>query len=306
MELSSIQHIDPVKLAEFQPDLFIVSLSHETRSTNIAKSLEGISCRKVAICEPGQVKEYNYLTNLGYLQDKGFEIIELDKDGRDIDAVFKESTREDLKIILDCTSMTQLLYYRIFNWFAENQEHNSVQLRLVYTMAAYVNEGSTPKVKKVKEFLKEKNNSLKRKRALILGLGQEANVSEMICRIVKPDLLYLFYADPPVEKHFVEKVFVNNHSVINQTPIRNLIAYPINHGQAIYQKLIDVILPLRKDYDISIIPQGPKIFSLVCILLQMGYPDTALSYPIFKRAQVQDRMPCGAPVVLDIFFEAED
>ena len=242
MELSSIQHIDPVKLADFQPDLFIVSLSHETRSTNIAKSLEGISCRKVAICEPDQVKEYNYLTNQGYLQDKGFEIIELDKDGRDIDALFKGSTQEDLKIILDCTSMTQLLYYRIFNWFAENQEHNSVKLRLIYTMAAYVNEGSPPKVKKLKEFLKEKNNSRKRKRALILGLGQEPNVSEMICRIVKPDLLYLFYADPPVEKHFVEKVFVNNHSVINQTPIRNLIAYPINNGQTIYQELIDVIL----------------------------------------------------------------
>ncbi len=298
MELSSIQHIDPVKLADFQPDLFIASLSHETRSTNIAKSLEGISCRKVAICEPDQVKEYNYLTNQGYLQDKSFEIIELDKDGQNIDAIFKGSTQEDLKIILDCTSMTQLLYYRIFNWFAENQEHNSVQLRLVYTMAAYVNEGSPPKVKKVKEFLKEKNNSRKGKRALILGLGQEPNVSEMICRIVKPDLLYLFYADPPVEKHFVEKVFVNNHSVINQTPIRNLIAYPINHGQAIYQELIDVILPLRKDYDISIIPQGPKIFSLACILLQMGYPDTALNYPVFKRAQVQDRLPCGAPVVL--------
>lgn len=123
---------------------------------------------------------------------------------------------------------------------------------------------------------------------------------------MKPDLLFLFYADPPAEKHFVEKVFVNNHSVINQTPIRNLIAYPINNGQTIYQELIDVILPLRRDYDISIIPQGPKVFSMACILLQMGYPDTALSYPVFKKAQVQDRLPCGAPVVLDILFEAED
>ena len=306
MELSSIQHIDPGKLADFQPDLFIVSLSHETRSTNIAKSLEGISCRKVALCEPDQVKEYNYLANQEYLQDKGFEILELDNGDRDLDYIFKWSAPDDLKILLDCTSMTQLLYHRILNWFTENHQQNSVQLRLVYTMAAYVNEGSPPKVKKVKEFLKEKNNSRKRKRALILGLGQEPNVSEMICRIVKPDRLFLFYADPPAEKYFVEKVFVNNHSVINQTPIRNLIAYPINNGQTIYQELIDVILPLRRDYDISIIPQGPKVFSMACILLQMGYPDTALSYPVFKRAQVQDRLPCGAPVVLDILFEAED
>jgi len=306
MELSSIQHIDPGKLADFQPDLFVVSLSHETRSTNIAKSLEEISCRRLALCEPDQVKEYNYLANQKYLQDKGFEILELDNGDLDLDYIFKWSAPDDLRIILDCTSMTQLLYYRILNWFTENQQQNSVQLRLVYSMAAYVNEGSPPKVKKVKEFLKEKNNSRKKKRALILGLGQEPNVSEMICRIVKPDILYLFYADPPVEKQFVQKVFVNNHSVINQTPIRNLVAYPINNGQTTYQELIDVILPLRKDYDISIIPQGPKVFSMACILLQMGYPDTSLSYPVFKRAQVQDRLPCGAPVVLDILFEAED
>ena len=135
---------------------------------------------------------------------------------------------------------------------------------------------------------------------------RKSNVSEMICRIVKPDLLYLFYADPPVEKQFVEKVFVNNHGVINETPIRNLISYPINNGQAIYQRLIDVILPLRDEYTVTIIPQGPKIFSMVSMLLQMGYPDTVLSYPVFKRTQVQDRIPCGEPVVLDILFEAEE
>ena len=142
MELSSIQHIDPGKLADFQPDLFIVSLSHETRSTNIAKSLEGISCRKVALCEPDQVKEYNYLANQEYLQDKGFEILELDNGDRDLDYIFKWSAPDDLKILLDCTSMTQLLYHRILNWFTENHQQNSVQLRLGYTMAAYVNEGS--------------------------------------------------------------------------------------------------------------------------------------------------------------------
>lgn len=172
MELSSILHIDPGKLADFQPDLFVVSLSHETRSTNIAKSLEGISCRKVALCEPDQVKEFNYLANQEYLQDKGFEILELDNGDRDLDYLFKWSAPDDLKILQDCTSMTQLLYHRILNWFTENQQQNSVQLRLVYTMAAYVNEGSPPKVKKVKEFLKEKNNSRERKRALILGLDR--------------------------------------------------------------------------------------------------------------------------------------
>ncbi len=225
---------------------------------------------------------------------------------RVMDEIFQGSPSEEIKITLDCTSMPQQWYYQIFSWFAKEDHLSKANLRLVYTMAAFVEETSPLKVKKVKEFLKIKNNSKKQKRALILGLGQENGVSEMICRILNPDLLYLFYADPPVEKQFVEKVFVNNHTVINDTSIRNLISYPISNGQAIYQTLIDVILPLRNEYAVTIIPQGPKIFSMVSMLLQMGYPDTVLSYPVFKRAQVNDRMPCGDPVVLDILFEAEE
>lgn len=306
MELSSIQHIVPEKLLDFQPDLFIASLSHETRSTSIAKLLEGVSCRKVALCSNSLVKEYAYLSNLKYFTDQGFEIFELDSNDTVLDKILGTYASGEQKIMLDCTSMSQVSYYKVLSWFGEDLQVNSARLRLVYTMAAFVEEGSAPKVKKVKDFLKVKTSERKRKRMLILGLGQEANVSEMICKIIKPDLLYLFYADPPAEKQFVEKVFVNNHSVINQAPIRNLIAFPINNGQAIYQTLIDVILPLRDEYAITIIPQGPKIFSMASMLLQMGYPDTVLSYPVFKRDQVQDRMPCGEPVVLDILFEGEE
>lgn len=260
----------------------------------------------MALCKHNQIKEYSYSDNLKYFQEHGFEIIHLNGDNTTSQEIFKESGSGELKIIMDCTSLSQLLYYQIFNWFADDNHPTSATLRLVYMMASYVEENATFKVKKVREFLKVKKKSKKREKVLLLGLGQEPNVSETICQIVKPDLLYLFYADPPVEKQFVEKVFVNNHAVINETPIRNLISYPINNGQTIYQILMDVILPLRKEYDITIIPQGPKIFSLASMLVQMGYPDTLLSYPVFKRNQVQDRMPCGEPVVLDIHFEAED
>lgn len=306
MELSSIQHIDPGKLTDFQPDLFIVTLSHESRSISIAKRLEQLSCTKVALCPPNQLKDFEFSNNRKYLRENGFEIIEVDDDINMIPGLFKGIPSTGTKILLDSTSLSQLLYYRLISWFGEDNNFSSTHLRLAYTMTGYLEAGTSPKVKKVKDFIKVKSNSKKKKRVLILGLGQEANVADMICRIIKPDILYLFYADPPVEKRFVEKVFVNNHAVINDTPIRNLIAYPIHNGQAIYQTLIDVILPLRDEYAITIIPQGPKVFSMASMLLQMGYPDTKLSYPVFKKSPVNDRIGVGDPVVMDVLFEAEE
>ncbi len=306
MELSSIKHIESENLSDIQSDLFVATLSHESRCTTIARQLEGISCRKVALIRKDQIKEYVYNDNFLYFKENGFEIIEVLGDKPRMENLIRGVKSDELKITLDCTSMSQHWYYEIFSWFAENDHLLSACMRLAYTMAGYVEEGTAPRVKKVKEFLNIKTKQKKSKRLLVLGLGQEPNVSEMICKIVKPDLLYLFYADPPVEKRFVEKVFVNNHEVINATPIRNLISYPINNGQSIYQSLIDVILPLRSEYAITLIPQGPKIFSVASMLLQMGYPDIMISYPVFKRNQLRDRLPCGKPVVLDVLFEGEE
>ncbi|MCP4312701.1 MAG: hypothetical protein GY790_15675 [Bacteroidetes bacterium] len=304
MELSSIKHIDPENLSDIQSDLFIATLSYESRCITIPRKLEGISCRKVVLSRPDQTKEYAFNENLEYFRENGFEIIEVDGDHLSLDKLFNEYPPEELNVMVDCTSMVHQWYYKFFSWFSDNDHLISANLRLVYTMGRFVEENTPSKVKEVKEFLDVKKPNLKKtKRALILGLGQEPNISAMIYKIVKPDLLYLFYADPASEKQFVEIVFVNNHEVINETPIRNLISYPIRNGQTIYQSLIDVILPLRSEYSITLIPQGPKIFSLASMLLQIGYPDIMISYPVFKRVRLYDRVACGEPVVLDVLFE---
>lgn len=306
MELSSIQHITPENLSDFQPDLFIATLNHESRCTTIARQMEGISCRKMVLHKQDQIKEYAYQSNLHYFQDNGYEIIEVIGDTPETDALFMGRQSEDIKITLDCTSIPQQWYYHIFSWFANDNHLNTARLRLVYTMAGYVEEGTPPKVKKTRAFIKPKANAKKLKSVLILGLGQEPNVSKMICKILKPDLLYLFYADPPVEKQFVEKLFVNNHDIIDSTPIRNLISYPVHNGQTIYQSLVNVVLPLRSAYTVTIISLGPKIFSIASMLLHMGYPDITISYPEFKRARLLDRVPRGKPVILDALFEGDE
>ncbi|MCK5135507.1 MAG: hypothetical protein KAR19_06930 [Bacteroidales bacterium] len=309
MELSSIHHIDSEKIHDFDPDLFITTLGYETRCTTIARLFEDRDCRKIALSHSyNHLKEFSYEKNLDYFNERNYEIIPVETAVPDLGVILKHLPEENINIIFDCTSMSQRWYYEFFRWFTEDQvDYASANLRFVYTMANYVDPGPAQKVKRIKEFLKtEERTRRKKKRALILGLGHEENVCEAIYNIVKPDLLYLYYADPPVDKQFVEKVFVNNHALINATPIRNLIAYPLRNGQLIYQSLIDTILPLRNEYEITLVPVGPKIFSVVAMLVHLGYPDTLISYPVFKKRPSVDRHPSGEPVVLDVRFEGEE
>ncbi len=307
MELSAIHHVEPGNLNDLEADLFIATVSQESRCTSIARMLEQSSFRKVALLQAKSLKESAFRSNLEYFRDQSFEIIPVHSDVPDIGRLFKNFPGEEIRVIFDCTSMSQRWYYEFFRWFGENQDgFRSATIRFAYTMAAFMDEGPPQKVKKVREFLASESRLRKPKVALVLGLGHEPNVSDNIHRIVKPDLLYLFYADPPTDKRFVDLVLVNNHGLINASPIRNLIAYPINNGQVIYQQLIDIILPLRDEYSIVLIPQGPKIFSVVSMLVQIRYPDIVISYPVLKKTQVPDRQPCGEPVILDVHFEEEE
>ncbi len=308
MELSAIHHIEPSNLTDFEADVFIGTLGYESRCTSIPRLFEKESCRKIALSRSDHIKEFSFNENRTYYLEQGYEIISVETKVPEIGEILKNFSRESINIVFDCTSMSQRWYFEFFKWFSENQdEYTTAKLRFVYTMSRYEDPDPSRKVKRIKDFIKtEIKSKQKKKQALILGLGHEENICENIYKMVNPDLLYLYYADPPVNKQFVEKVFVNNHALINETPIRNLIAYPVRNGHSIYQSLVDTILPLRTDYDITLIPQGPKIFSVLAMLIHFGYPDTRIRYPVFKKPPAVDRHPYGEPVVLDILFEGED
>ena len=308
MEISTITHVDPAALRNFDADIFITTLGFEARCTNIARLYEEQPCRKIALSRSDHPREHYFRKNKEYYETKGYEIIAVDKEVPDVAGLLGEHRSQNIHILLDCTSMSPRWYYEFFSWFSESQDlFEKARIRIAYTMAAFTGSEQSRKVRGIKEFLEARENGTEiGKKALILGLGHEKQIGQEIYNRVKPDLLYLFYADPPVEKQFVEQVFVNNHSLIDATPIRNLIAYPIRNGQAIYERLIDTILPLRHNYTIILVPHGPKIFSLVAMLIHLGYPDAMISYPVFKKPPNQDRIPSGEPVLLDILFEGEE
>ena len=308
MEFSTITHVEPDALLDFEADVFITTLGFESRGTHIARIIEGKQCRKIALSRTDHLKEHSFGNNQAYYSENGYEIIPVELGIPDPEVLLSDWKQSRLRILLDCTSMSPKWYYEFLSWFNESQNRfEEVHLRIAYTMASYSGTDQARKVKGLTDFVGNlKATGEYKQKALILGLGHEKQIGSSIYQAIKPDLLYLFYADPPVHKEFVEKVFVNNHALIESTSIRNLIAYPIRNGQAIYQSLIDTILPLRHRYDVIMVPHGPKIFSLVTMLVHLGYPDTLVSYPDFKKPPARDRIASGEPVLLDLVFESEE
>lgn len=136
-------------------------------------------------------------------------------------------------------------------------------------------------------------------------MGNEKKVSHWVYDTIRPEITYLLYADPSLQQEYVENLFVNNHSLIEAISIKNLKAYPFNNTKDIYTLLLDLILPLRENHNVVIVPQGPKIFSLMAMIFQISYPDICLFFPKIKRSQLRDREPHHITTSLELIFGSE-
>ncbi|PID91161.1 MAG: hypothetical protein CSA96_09855 [Bacteroidetes bacterium] len=293
-------------MKDFRADLFIAFLGYEARCTHVARKVEGIACRKIALTSAGHISEFSYALNKAYYLKQGFEIVPVRGEVPDLEPFLPADSSGKLNILFDCTGMSQRWYYELFRWLSVLEGYEKVMLRFTYSVAEYTAPASAPKVKRIQDFLSSETKKKKLKEALILGLGHEENIARSITRMIKPDLQYLFYTDPAIDVQYVQKVLVNNHEIISDTPIRNLIAYPIRNGQSIYKSLIEIILPLRNEYALTLIPQGPKIFSVAAMLVHLSYPDVRISYPVYHKKLALEKHASGEPVLLDISFETDE
>lgn len=309
MELNNIIHIKPEEILDFEPNLFIAASGYESRAIFIPQKFKHLKCKKLAIAFNEHSRELSRPANDKYFRENGFTLMnQKARVSPDYSKIFSEFKQKRLHVLIDISVMTRDWYHGLLKYLHSYLDFEHFHLRMMYCPALY-NEPirlkkqiSMRKFAFIDEFLDRPKE--KKKTAMILGLGVEKNISEKVYDMVKPDQVFLLYADPHIEKKYVENVFVNNHGLISKIPIRYLKNYPLINTRKIYQTLLDIILPLRQDYNIVIVPQGPKIFSLLSMVFQISYPDIQLNYPVYKVKQIKDRKPYQRFTTIDLEFDA--
>lgn len=125
-------------------------------------------------------------------------------------------------------------------------------------------------------------------------------------KTLKPALTMLLYADPSHDLKYVEKVFNNNRELIEETEVRNLYNFPTNLKKT-NELLTNLCLSLRTKYNVVIAPVGPKVLSLLALLLASRFPDiNVVRISSGASAAVYDRVPCNDPLIYAAEFVSDD
>jgi hypothetical protein len=315
MEFQTAKQIPPGDLLKVKYDLFILVAGYEQRSVYLPQNYNIEAETLIALAFEEKSKDLHRKNNDAYLLEKGFKFVTVSgEDKAALEPVFsellKKTGKENIFILFDYSSMTKLWYSSIINFLiSDSKIRSNVTVHFSYTPAVY-NEPKNTKAVKFNErvsFPSRKNNDSSKPLALIIGLGLDPGRPEFIQKSLDPDITILMYADPASDIKYVQKVLKFNQEIIENTEVRNLHSYPLFDLEKTNQIITDLCMNLRVKYNVVIVPVGPKVLTLLALLLSSRFPDiNVIRLSPGANAPAFERVPCSEPLIYSAEFISDE
>jgi hypothetical protein len=271
---TSIQEIQAIKF-----DLFIAASGYESRARHFSQSFKVNASNKICLqfkeYEENIVKRHNDLA----FDDLKFKSLQLSgNDSLAITEILIEllnSSKKELNIIVDYSSMTRVWYAAVIQFFKYTLKRNLiVNLYFCYSYSKYI---APPKNASYNRYVGPIDGfysiSIPNKpSALLIGLGyieeRAFGLSEFFD--TQP---YLFIADSSTGTDYCEEVLRNNKALLNTTKEENVFYYPLTNMKYTETLLYSLCNDLLDKYRIILAPCGPKPFTLICLLTSLRFND---------------------------------
>jgi len=315
MEFQSAKQLSAGDLQKVKYDLFILVAGYEQRSIYLPQKYDINAEIRIALAFEEKPKDLRRKNNDAYLQEKGFRLLTVSgEENPFLEPVFsellKKPGKERLYILCDYSSMTKIWYSGLINYLiSDSKIRSKVTIHFSYTPAVY-NEPKNSKIVKFNgrvSFPSRKNTDSSKPLALIIGLGLDPGRPEFVQKSLKPALTILMYADPANDIKYVEKVLKYNQEIIEKTEVRNLLSYPLFDLEKTNQELTELCLNLRVKYNVVIVPVGPKVLSLLALLLSARFPDiNVIRVSPGSNAPAFERIPSSEPLIYSAEFISDE
>ncbi len=294
-------------------DLVIGASGYEKRSPYLMERLKLGNETKLVLAFKERMDELNRPENDRIFRKLGFEFVNIsgnsEPDIEKLISLFPAGNKEELRILVDYSCMTKPWYASFIEYFIHtNLPYRKVHVLFSYTQSSYAKPRKTKPLRSAEPMSHGPHGRMAGKPiALVMGLGYEKKKADFLRKVVNPKETYCFYADPSIDKRFVEKVYINNFKMIDSLHKSHVFPYPLDGMTKTDRMLTDLCLNLRLKYKVILAPLGPKPFALLSILAGARYPDIEIwKVSTGKPESVSDRIPIEEPLVYRVEFGRDD
>lgn len=254
-------------------DLILCTIGFEARARHAISKLQRFATSKIAICfRDRQVLDFD--ENLQYFKKNGFTIVE---DNSDVCSLIfsnflsENKSRANFKFLIDVSSMTRNHIASIcYESVAAAQKLNvTIILDFIYSHALY----SPPPLEfgpiqfrgPVLPEFSGWSPQLELPTAIVFGLGYEPDVVLGLAEELEPGKIILFKPSQH-DNRYTKAIEKSNCEIIDKVPKEICFEYSVFDWYLVFVRLTNVITGLYGNSRVTLVPFGPKIFSVCCIL----------------------------------------
>jgi hypothetical protein len=317
MELIFAHQIGFDQLKNKTFNYFISASGYENRCTYLIDNLEINATTKIVFAFDDKKNFLFREKNDKRFYDEGFIFIEESAGCKDrivglLDEICSSNFNPDemISILIDYSCMSKIWYASILQYFISNELNiDNLEVYFSYTSAVFT-EPLDPEAKVLQvspKSLFTSNVSSTKPLALILGLGYEKFFTRDISDTLEYNIMYAFYSDPAFDNRYVDRVIKNNQRILSFLPEDHIYKYPVDDFKKTDALLTSLTMKLRLDYRVSIIPAGPKPFTLSSLLLAARYPDIEVwRLDSGHSSSAYNRNPTGEPMICKVVFSNDE
>jgi hypothetical protein len=267
--------------AEF--DMFICALGYERRSRYIAETL---SPRAEVKCAIGFTHNriLNYSDNLVWFDQAGFLIVE--PSDSEFEHTFSDTIRRkisdeniELFICIDISSFSRLRIAIILSVLERSGEERRLRVKFLYSGAEFsqpptefgLNVSSGP----VTERFAGWSTDPDKPPAAIVGLGYEKDKAVGAVEYLEPAEVWVFAATDH-ESEYSVAIREANAALLDSLPAARMGTYQLYSPYDCFKKLESLAYGTLRTRRPVMLPFGPKLFMLSCLLVALIHPDVAV------------------------------
>lgn len=224
--------------------------------------------------------------------------------------------KETTRILVDYSSMSKLWYNGILNWaeFAFGGEYSEkdaeIEIDFVYAIGEYKSEFTPLTIGEIAPLPGRDATHLTRKDTVALfGLGFDHVVVESVYDRIEPDHVHAFIASPGASPSDTNKVLQKNNLFVEDYVRQSVFQLPLRSVTTTANSLYEIAIPYLEEFNLLLIPLGPKPHVLASLLLCMEFPRSITCLRVEgERTEAVDVGPKGEVVAtsVTVALSAED
>jgi hypothetical protein len=314
MELSHLNQVNFNELQLEKCDFLIASAGNQSRCLFLAEKLHQSVQRKILLTTGLADPKKNISKHIEQFEQLGFKNTPLSSDVlKDITKLMHElcdHPSHHINIIIDYSCMPKKWYAVFIDCLTRHSYiADRINLFLSYTPKVFEKNPGRHAIDYMGPILFNRDN-LKDKKpvSMIAALDMFPNSIMEAVKKVKPQKLLAFIPYCSHDPEYSEKVLENNRSLLGKLDNNSIIKYEADRPEEINTLLTSYCLDERVASEVMILPQGPKTFSMMSMLLSVRYPDVKL-WEIIMKDQKSDHdngIPVANPIIVKVSFISDE